>query len=627
MAREQKATVPGAPSLPSGQSGSKGRSKGKKQSTQQQPPSSTESSKVNGHHAPAHAYADAASTAQALEERAEKNAAVAAVDILETKQAEGELTGHGSGVASSAVARALAKRVKAITKKLQRISQYEDLPPNNLNEDQKKAIASKPTQQAILKELQEVAKALEQADKEREAELQAKAQAEAQAKQQDALAEDDNTWVILQQILRLFTLLHVPQITPSFAPTASSTLLSSITGQEAAAIGQLYQDIIERDIRSSAPAAGDDTNLVASSAQHCLELVARGASEEILAGVTYARVQELIARLSGPDSSAEAAPRPPQADEDDLARQENPAVENELKDDEKAQDVAETAPELVEAADTNNEHGDAYAAQSAPAGGISFLQSSEVGQNNNDGNAPASALEPEGGVVDAAPTLSGERSSAGQEAARGAVLGQEPGGKQSAKIDWSADLDEDDDLGDPLDAFPDQQRPAAAAGQVKPAAEAVVAPLQNGSGTEPQTPPLSSRQSADPMTTASKAAGAKNQNGSISGRGAAANAPTPGTSQSEGVTATKKGPVVDEDGFVLQTSKRSLHQQAQAAARGSGGRGRGRGRGAPRGGANTGSGNGSGNNRAPEGTTPRGRGRGRGAARTRGGADGAVESS
>lgn len=133
----------------------------------------TTSPSLNGHQVD-HPSASSAK-AKTLEETAESHAAQAAIDIVENKD---DTNAQANGNKASPATRALAKRVKAITKKLQRISQYEDLPAAQLNEDQRKAIASKPTQHAVLKELQEVAKALDQAEKEKEAELQAQAQEE-----------------------------------------------------------------------------------------------------------------------------------------------------------------------------------------------------------------------------------------------------------------------------------------------------------------------------------------------------------------------------------------------------------------------------------------------------------------
>lgn len=104
-----------------------------------------------------------------LAERAENKAAVAAVALLadKTDQPTTPLT---------AAERILAKRSKALGKKLQRITQYEAQDSKTLNEDQKAVIASKDSVMAAMKELNEVGKAWKQAEKENVAAQQAETQ-------------------------------------------------------------------------------------------------------------------------------------------------------------------------------------------------------------------------------------------------------------------------------------------------------------------------------------------------------------------------------------------------------------------------------------------------------------------
>lgn len=104
-----------------------------------------------------------------LAERAENNAAVAAVALLadKTDQPTTPLT---------AAERILAKRSKALGKKLQRITQYEAQDSKTLNEDQKAVIASKDSVMAAMKELNEVGKAWKQAEQENVAAQQAETQ-------------------------------------------------------------------------------------------------------------------------------------------------------------------------------------------------------------------------------------------------------------------------------------------------------------------------------------------------------------------------------------------------------------------------------------------------------------------
>ncbi|PWN26276.1 hypothetical protein BDZ90DRAFT_50861 [Jaminaea rosea] len=110
-------------------------------------PAAAKAPAINGHHAAAPRSeagnsptpTTTSSKKEALTDAAESTAALAAIRIVEHPPSP--------SANPSPISRALAKRVKAITKKLQRIAQYEDLPPAQLNEDQKKAIASRSAQQ------------------------------------------------------------------------------------------------------------------------------------------------------------------------------------------------------------------------------------------------------------------------------------------------------------------------------------------------------------------------------------------------------------------------------------------------------------------------------------------------
>lgn len=420
----------------------------------------------------------------------------------------------------------------------------------------------------------------------------------------------------------------MPQITPSFASSVSSSLLSSITSQEAAAIGKIYQDVVERSLYTAAEQNGPSTSAEEPSVQQTILLVEAGSSDEVLAGVTFARVRQLLVQLAIP-ANADDALRPPQVGEEDRALEDDFSKQKEKKQAEKMQDVVGIAPDIVQTPAAHGAVSVETTVRPAAVVGISFLQSSEVGDIQTAAEAPIAALEPEGGIVDAAPALSGERTSARESAAKGTILEQEPSREQPTKVDWSADVDEDDDLGDPMDAFPDQRRAGFGASGAETFKAAVTAPLQNGPDYEPTTPPLT----ATAVPSMAKRADVPQASDILSKqqqrRGGQEATASPVVPQSD-APPSKKGPVVDEDGFVLQTSKRTLHQQAQAALRGSPGRGRGRGRGGARGGSNSSGGNNASN--VAEGAS-RGRGRGRGRVRGRGGAvlessgDGAGDSS
>jgi len=98
--------------------------------------------------------------AKDLAEEAERNGAIAAVAVLKEKESEK----GGSTVDrenKSVLQHILAKRIKVLSKKLQRAVAYEALEAEKLNTDMKRIIASKPALEAGVAELTEVAKALE----------------------------------------------------------------------------------------------------------------------------------------------------------------------------------------------------------------------------------------------------------------------------------------------------------------------------------------------------------------------------------------------------------------------------------------------------------------------------------
>ena len=101
-----------------------------------------------------------------LADEAERNGAIAAVAIVEEKEAEKAGTGDDRDH-KSAMQLILAKRIKVLSKKLQRAVAYEALEEGKLNTDMKRIIASKPALEAGVAELTEAAKALEVSVKKR----------------------------------------------------------------------------------------------------------------------------------------------------------------------------------------------------------------------------------------------------------------------------------------------------------------------------------------------------------------------------------------------------------------------------------------------------------------------------
>lgn len=98
--------------------------------------------------------------AKDLAEEAERHGAIAAAEIV--KEKENENAGNtGEKENKSALLSILAKRIKVLSKKLQRAVTYEALEEEKLNADMKRIIASKPALEASVAELTEAAKAVE----------------------------------------------------------------------------------------------------------------------------------------------------------------------------------------------------------------------------------------------------------------------------------------------------------------------------------------------------------------------------------------------------------------------------------------------------------------------------------
>ncbi|KAK4054406.1 Protein kinase C signaling pathway involved MAPKK protein [Microbotryomycetes sp. JL201] len=194
---------------------------------------------------------------------------------------------------------ACSKRIRNISKKLRNIATLEEK-SETLNADQQRAVASKPTLQAILKELEEllaVLKAEEAEDQSRDQRVQA---IEAKKRSRDidaavALARKDAQ----QELVLLFQFLHLHGLytqQSGFAPPVLPPVVANASGQDVAAVRMLY------DAFANGPLLGGHDDAVEK-----LSKVAAGSEEEVLPSVTYARVKELIAGLT---STPEAAPGP-----------------------------------------------------------------------------------------------------------------------------------------------------------------------------------------------------------------------------------------------------------------------------------------------------------------------------
>ncbi|GAA6053192.1 hypothetical protein JCM3770_000020 [Rhodotorula araucariae] len=216
---------------------------------------------------------------------------------------------------------ACQKRLRSITKKLQRIEGYESS-TGTLNADQQRAIHGKGTLEAVARELNEflvVLKAEEVEDEERNkrvAVVEEKKQARAiEAAVQASKAEAQQHLVLLVQFLQLHGLYNPSQT--SFAPPVLPPIVASATGSDVACIRMLFDAF---------------TNGGTEEALDKLLSIANARDEEVLpgTGVSFARVRQLIHGLTASpedvrDAPEDAASRSDNDDGDLVAQSNEPA--------------------------------------------------------------------------------------------------------------------------------------------------------------------------------------------------------------------------------------------------------------------------------------------------------------
>ncbi|SJX60653.1 uncharacterized protein SRS1_11881 [Sporisorium reilianum f. sp. reilianum] len=355
--------------------------------------------------------------------------------------------------------------------------------------------------------------------------------------------------VLLLQFLHLFNLFHPNPAGPStFAPTRTMPpALEMPIGQQVAALAKLYDQLANGPLEGG---AGDALEILAN--------IENGSKDEVLEDVSFATVRSMILQLTAPPAATAAA-----------------AVASEIEP--KASGLDGPPKDFVPL--------DMVSPSAAP---VSFIQASEI--------LDASAAEPEGGQPSTVPATGATETDKGEQGGAGIILGDKsttsgkPDGTAASavqepinttvksapepKLNWAALAEEDDDdLGEapvfePLpssttSAFvtPAPGTPTAA----EPDATTSAKPAAASAGEAPLSPkPKKGKQGS----SASKGgAGARNGNGNGTANGKAAAPPK---------TPTPKGPKVDEDGFILQESKKTkyLQQKQQQQQRGgSGGRG------------------------------------------------------
>ncbi|GAA5999977.1 hypothetical protein JCM10207_005999 [Rhodosporidiobolus poonsookiae] len=251
----------------------------------------------------------------------------------------------------------VTKRLRAATKKLQRVQQYEES-KTPLNADQQRAVAGKPVLEAIIRELNELLVVLKAEEEEDEARNKRVAIVE-EKKQNKAIeaavkaskADSQSSLVLLFQFLHLHSL-FVPS-TDSFAPPVLPPVIASATGQDAAAVRMLF------DSFANGPLLGGD-----GDATEQLEKIAKGSEESCLGEVTFARIQQLIHGLTAPPEDVPSSP-----------------LEHDVESSEPARPT-DSVVALVDGDQGDPPHPAATptAASAGITSGVSFLQASEIDQ-------------------------------------------------------------------------------------------------------------------------------------------------------------------------------------------------------------------------------------------------------
>ncbi|TKY90828.1 hypothetical protein EX895_000826 [Sporisorium graminicola] len=363
--------------------------------------------------------------------------------------------------------------------------------------------------------------------------------------------------VLLLQFLHLFNLFHPNPAGPStFAPSRTMPpALQMSTGQQVAALAKVFDQLANGPLEGG---GGDALEILAN--------IEQGSQDQVLPDVSFATVRNMILQLTAPPAAAEAAAG---------------------KIEPKASGLDGPPKDFVPL--------DQISPSTAP---VSFIQASEI--------LDGSATEPEGGQPSAVPATGATETSKGEQGGAGIILGGKgassgkPDGTAAAAVDepinttvkgpgantkepklnWAALAEEDDDdLGEapvfePLPSSTTSAFVTPAPGTptaVEPEATTSAKPAAASAGDAPLSPkPKKGKQGS----SGSKAgAGARNGNGNSNGNGNGS-----ANGKAAAPPKTPKGPKVDEDGFILQESKKTKYlqqkQQHQHQQRGgSGGRG------------------------------------------------------
>ncbi|TRM69284.1 hypothetical protein BD626DRAFT_473561 [Schizophyllum amplum] len=274
------------------------------------------------------------------------------------------------------------KRLKASTKKLNRIQSYKEMEPSKLNEDQKRSLSTIPALEAVQKELGEVKKAVEVHEAELAHEIAAQKKAAENAEQaRKAAAVRAAEASIIASVSNIFSFLRFRALLPQGAFENLSVQLDQAEGSAIFAVADVL--------------TGPDDD----QKQTVLNGIIRGDGE--FEGVPYVRLLEITKQ------AFTAPPSEPEAEAEPLSVEE-------------AQQEAEPEPTVTAAVPIST------------SGSFHFMQESEL--------EPSEPFEENAHWVDRSEAVPPE-SEASAPALNGQDIQEPPTPMSAEPIDWAAEDD------------------------------------------------------------------------------------------------------------------------------------------------------------------------------------------